>query len=464
MQNFKVEVSKDWKKYTFVIKSNSELELKEKLHKEWYSILTISDIGNIEVSWQSFYFEIIDKAWEEKKWNIKSDDILKAYIKLKDELWYKVKYIYDKIDYSELEKINLINIIEKQYFIYKWNNINKNEIKKENNIIKEQKQEEKKEQKQENFYLKKELEETYKLVEFILKKLKNIIDLKIDKELTRDELEKLTSVYNNIIKIKTSSNISKLKEIWELALKKIWEIELRVLEKRKTKELSLVLNETNKLLKKIWSKKTFIERDKDLIYLSKKFIDKFKVFFDNNFKKEKKEKKELDKKTYYYQKNLLLLNRYKKLRKKLKKESYFNFFKYFSSSEENIKYLDLFRIKTNLVNQNIELLNLKISEENFSYTRVVNTYEKYLRLLNDIFYIIKKPIFYFIFLYSLFFIVFLNLNNFLNLKYNINFITIKYLIFLILIYLFLNFSKTLKTIIFNFAIFWFIFIFFMVNF
>lgn len=458
MQNFKVEVSKDWKKYTFVIKSNSELELKEKLHKEWYSILTISEIGNIEVSGQSFYFEIIDNNWEEKKWNIKSNDILKAYIKLKDELWYKVKYIYDKIDYSELEKINLINIIEKQYIIYKWNNINKNEIKKENE------NETKKDQKQENFYAKKELEETYKLIEFILKKLKNIIDLKIDKELTRDELEKLTSVYNNIIKIKTSSNISKLKEIWELALKKIWEIELRVLENKKTKELSLVLNETNKLLKKIWSKKTFIERDKDLIYLSKKFINKLKKFFDNNFKKEIKEKKELDKKTYYYQKNLLLLNRYKKLRKKLKKEFYLNLNKYLFSSEENKKYVELFKIKTNLVNQNIELLNLKISEENFSYTRVVNTYEKYLRLLNDIFYIIKKPIFYFLFLYSLFFIFFLNLNNFLNLKYNINFITIKYLIFLILIYLFLNFSKSLKTIIFNFAIFSFIFIFFMVNF
>ncbi|MDD4150991.1 MAG: hypothetical protein PHR68_00020 [Candidatus Gracilibacteria bacterium] len=458
MQNFKVEVSKDGKKYTFVIKSNSELELKEKLHKEGYSILTISEIGNIEVSGQSFYFEIIDNNGEEKKGNIKSNDILKAYIKLKDELGYKVKYIYDKIDYSELEKINLINIIEKQYIIYKGNNINKNEIKKENE------NETKKDQKQENFYAKKELEETYKLIEFILKKLKNIIDLKIDKELTRDELEKLTSVYNNIIKIKTSSNISKLKEIGELALKKIGEIELRVLENKKTKELSLVLNETNKLLKKIGSKKTFIERDKDLIYLSKKFINKLKKFFDNNFKKEIKEKKELDKKTYYYQKNLLLLNRYKKLRKKLKKEFYLNLNKYLFSSEENKKYVELFKIKTNLVNQNIELLNLKISEENFSYTRVVNTYEKYLRLLNDIFYIIKKPIFYFLFLYSLFFIFFLNLNNFLNLKYNINFITIKYLIFLILIYLFLNFSKSLKTIIFNFAIFSFIFIFFMVNF
>jgi hypothetical protein len=34
MKNFKVELSKDSKKFTFVLKANYEIELKEKFHKE----------------------------------------------------------------------------------------------------------------------------------------------------------------------------------------------------------------------------------------------------------------------------------------------------------------------------------------------------------------------------------------------------------------------------------------------
>jgi len=72
-----------------------------------------------------------------------------------------------------------------------------------------------------NFYLKKELDETYKLIDFILVKLDNILN---DKEILNLEIEqksKIKDIYNSIIKIKESTNISKLKEIGELALLKI---------------------------------------------------------------------------------------------------------------------------------------------------------------------------------------------------------------------------------------------------
>lgn len=458
MLNFKVEVSKDSKKYTFVLKSNSELELKEKLHKDWYSILAIEEIADMEVSWKSFYFEVLINS-ELKRWNINSSDIFKAYTKLRDDLGYTVKYIYDNENASEWEKLSIINMLEKQYDTYKNQVLSK----------KEQKLEKKEEQIQvetkDNFYAKKELEETYKLIEFILKKLKNIIDLKIDSNLSLEEKMKLTNVYNNIVKIKTSTNIAKLKEIWELALKKVWEIELRVLETKKTKELELVLKETNKLLKKVGSKTSFIEKDKDIVFILKNFFWNTKKYFDTNLKKSEKEKKDYDKESYYYLKNISLLNRYKNLKKQHNKEFLNNILKFvLFLNPENKEFIELYFVKQRLIDQNIKLLELKLQDEYFSYTKVVNTYEKYLKTLLYIFDDIKKPIFYFISLYSVFFIIFIVLNSFFSIDYNINYISIKYLILFILFYLFFELSRSMKLILLNLCIFVLSFVFMQVNF
>jgi len=64
-----------------------------------------------------------------------------------------------------------------------------------------------------NFYLKKELEETYKLIEFVLKKIQNLLSNNSPISLDSEQQEKLNTIYNSIIKFKKSTNISKLKEI-----------------------------------------------------------------------------------------------------------------------------------------------------------------------------------------------------------------------------------------------------------
>ncbi len=214
MKNFKVELSKDSKKYTFVLKANYEIELKEKFHKEWYNILSIVEVDNIDVYGKAFYFEILVNG-ELKKWTINSSDIFKSYLKLRKDLGYTVRYIYDKIDASDEEKQEMIHFLEKQFELF---NINNNQIKKEEIIIKKVSHNDDK--KQENFYAKKELEEAYNIIGFVLIKLKNIIEWKIDENISFEEKEKLTTIYNNLIKVKTSTNIAKLKEVWELAFEK----------------------------------------------------------------------------------------------------------------------------------------------------------------------------------------------------------------------------------------------------
>lgn len=460
MKNFKVELSKDWKKYTFVLKADYEIELKEKFHKEWYNILSISEIDNIEVSGQAFYFEIFVNL-ELKKWTINSSDIFKAYLKLRKELGYRVKYIYDKLDATEEEKIELVNKLEKQFDLF---NINNASLKKEEIIIKKE-DNKNDDNKQENFYLKKELDEAYNIIGFVLIKLKNIIDWKIDETLTSEEKLKLTDIYNNLIKIRNSTNIAKLKEIWELALKKIWKIELWVLENKKTKELELVLKETNKLLKKVGSKTQFIEKEKDLGYILATLWNNFNDFFISNFKKEKEKKQDLDKESYYYQKNKLLLKRYLKLKQEIDKEKLQNLMKFiFSFSQENKDFVIKYNIKQALIKQNIYLLRAKLDNKSFSYTKIVNSYEKGLGWILNIFNLLKNSIFYFTFLYSLFFIIFISLSYYLNLDYNLNLATLKYIILLLFFYFYFTFSKNFALILLNSIFFWFSIAIYLINF
>ena len=133
-------------------------------------------------------------------------------------------------------------------------------------------------------------------------------------------------------------------------------------------------------------------------------------------------------------------------------------------SEEQKDFVTRYNIKKSLVKQNITLLEAKLSNKSFSYTKIVNTYEKWIRNLLDLFNIFKNSLFFLIFLYSLFFILFLASNYFFELNYNINLSTLKYLILLIFLYFFFSLSKNTILIISNSVIFFFLIITYLVNF
>jgi len=49
MQKYKIVASKSQKKYTIIVSADSEAEAKEKLHKDGYSILSVSESLNSEI-------------------------------------------------------------------------------------------------------------------------------------------------------------------------------------------------------------------------------------------------------------------------------------------------------------------------------------------------------------------------------------------------------------------------------
>jgi hypothetical protein len=61
--------------------------------------------------------------------------------------------------------------------------------------------------------MKKELEETYKIIDRVLAKLKFFINLNDNNYINFEKREKLNQIYIEIIKLKTSTNIFKLRQI-----------------------------------------------------------------------------------------------------------------------------------------------------------------------------------------------------------------------------------------------------------
>lgn len=461
MKKYKVSVSKGQKKYTIIISAFNEDEAKEKIHKEWYSVLGVEEFSDRELIGQKFIFQVKDKDKKEiKNWIVIWKDIFKVYLKLRDELFYDVIYLYSEQDKKsdEKEKIKIINTLQEQYNILKW-------VK-----IKDQEKEEEKNQKSllnQEFHLKKDLEETYKLIDFVLFKLKNVIEDKNIYNLDSEQRLKLQDIYNNIIKIKKSTNAAKLKQIWELALLKIGNIELKNLEKLNTKKSKELLNETNKLLKNIWSNRQFIERNKDIKALfelySSNFNNAFKKFLDiKNFFTQKKE--EIDKSSYSYLKTVILLKKYKIKFQENTKELEKNFFLFLLPFKKNQEKKAHILLKRRVIQQNISLLEAKKSWKIYSYTFVKKWYNKIIWFILSYFYLIKPFLFFIVIFYSLFFIISFNLQYYSLLDININYNGLFYFLLLIILLVFTQLSKWFFSLFFNFVIFTFIFIVGVVNF
>lgn len=456
MQNYKLSVTKNGKKYNIIFKAENEKLARERVHKEWYSILSIEQNNQRDELWNVFIFSAYTKEWELKHWKIIWDDIFKVYVKLRKNLEYDVKSLFseeDKISSVE-EKNKIIKDLEEEYnLFYEWKN--KESVDEIRDKIEVEKQENKP---IDNFYLKKELEEVYKLIDFVLLKLQNLISKTDAIEIDLEQIEKLKVIYNSIIKIKKSTNLSKLREIWELALLKIWRIELNEVEKTQKDNIKNLLKQTNILLKKIWSKQTFIEKNKDVWYIINNFFENLNTYF-LKIKQFRTEKEDIDKNSHSYIKNILFLKRYKE---KLKENNIFilkNFIYLLFNSEKRI---DVF-IRRKVIKQNITLFKAKEKGVSFSYTFVKNWFNKIVNYILNFIKNIKQYLFYVIIIYTIMFIAFININYYYKI-WESNYNWIFYFLVIFFIYFILHFTRNLFHIILNFVILFFIIIFWVVNF
>lgn len=451
--NFKFIVSKNQKRYDLIIKANSEIEARDRLHNEGYSILNVEEIENLDILWNKFVFTVA-KDWEVKNWIIYWEDIFKVYLKLKREFEYNIISLYNEQDQNKSDeyKKETLKKIEEEYYLFsnKW-------VKKE---LEEQKQIKKILNKEnileQDFYLKKELEETYKLTDFVLKKLQNLINNAFF-DIWIEQKEKLVFVYNGLIAIKNWRNINKLREVIELALIKVWELELNYLEKTKDKKLSFLLKETNSLLKSVWSKEQILEIEKNFIYRLKSKLSVFKEIF---VELKRKDKNTQDKETHSYIKTMVLIKKYKEKKIEVNKELNKNLFFIFWNKEKK----DALLLKKLVINQNISILEAKLKGKVFSYTRIVKWYKALENMFINTLKSLTSHITVIVFIYSLFFIVFINLNHFWIINTGIDTRGIVILIYILFLLLIFYLTKGFISFVFYFVFFIFLNIFFTVNF
>jgi len=124
---------------------------------------------------------------------------------------YNIIKLYSDLDIKKADdyKKNILLELEEQYKYFK--NTKKEKLREseesgKNKVV------DKNEINVDNFYLKKELEETYKLIDFVLNKLNKLL---AENKYNLNDLkkEKLKNLYNSLIKIKSSTNTTKLKEV-----------------------------------------------------------------------------------------------------------------------------------------------------------------------------------------------------------------------------------------------------------
>jgi len=443
------------------LNADSDVLAKKKVHDEWYSILGVKKIDDTKIEGHKFLFEAIDKNWGIKKWKVVANDPFKVYVKLREWLWYNVKFLYSEedIDKSEWEKLDILENLKGQYELYFAHN-KKNRSSDSKEHIKEKEVNKKK---LENFYLKKELDQTYRLIDFVLIKLKNVLEKAEDKDVNKEKKEKIQKLYNAIIKVKKSTNISKLKEVWELALKKIWEIELSIVEKYKDKDSKKLLKETNSLLKKIGSKEHFVEKDKDISYILHKIWEKIK---DKVSFKMWKKSDWLDRESTSYWKTKLLIEKYQEKQKQNKLNILKNFYVFILPIWKNKEKAENLILRKKVINQNIVILKAKVTGKLVSYTNVIKWYNNFLHLLILLLKNINKYINIFIYISSILIILY-----FTGLKIGINFNFINFnidailtLVGIVILNILISLTSWVKTMILNIALYMFLLILWVVNF
>jgi hypothetical protein len=453
MQKYKIVASKSQKKYTLIISADSESQAKEKLHKEGYSILSVQEAWDNKIIWNKFLFQI-EKDGEVKNGVIVGKDIFKVYIKLRDELWYNIVFLYPEGDEAHNNAEKKQKIIGQ---LIKWYDL-------QQKVIKQKKTNENKE---ESFYLQKELNETYLLLAKAIEKFDSIFNNRENYNLDNDTFYKLEKIYEKLIHVKWSTNLSKLKEIWELALIKVAKIELQNVEKNKDKESRDLLKETNNLLKKIGSSRHFIEEDKDIKKKIQSFFNNISkaLIFHKKWKNEKWKwnKNLIDKDSYNFLKTVLLLEKYQDKLDTNSKEIKKNI-KLFINPLSKSTYKEKIYLKRKVIRQNISILKAKKSWWITSYTWVKKWYGKITNVIFYTFGFLWEITTFFVYAYITIFLSILSLKNIEWFNFQINTYPIVFLLLGFILIFFLHISKNLILLSLNIVFFSFIFIFSLVNF
>jgi len=245
MQTFQAICAKNNQRVELVVQYNTLDEERADLHNQGYSIIEIRETTTSSTIGKVFYFELSIDG-KRKNGQIQSPDILKAYVKLTDDLHYTVVSIYESSDASEQEKLLITSRVRAGYDIYR-NQKSTKALKKENTEASAP--DSTRSDDITNSYVGKELQGYYLLIDKVLVKIETLLDL-YGATLVEDRRIKLQNLHQSIKQLKNTTNIDKLRLVANAALIKIGEVELELIRGTTDTKKQEFLKETNELLRK----------------------------------------------------------------------------------------------------------------------------------------------------------------------------------------------------------------------
>lgn len=360
MPFFRVIAAKNNQKVELTAKFDSELSARESLHHDGYSIIEIRETAApAEVVGNVFYFEI-ELQGQKKSGQIRSDDIFKAYKKLVDDLGYRLISIAATADASDEEKAYTTAKARESYDEFKRRNapasapqptVSKNE---------------KTESTEQEGVFAREVRKYQTIISIVYNKLELFINTHSE-NLGEDRVAKIKELLPVLRQMRQASNIDKLRIVGEASLMKIGELEMELLAKNKKLERSQFLKETNSLLKDLGSSKR-VGNDLDIV--KKKLGEFFQEMKNTAAPEEKTVEKKIDTSSFAFLKNLRELSLYQERLKAIRKEILKSFF----GDAKKKKRLVL---KKRLIEQNISIIESRISKRKFSYTKLVKGIKYY---------------------------------------------------------------------------------------
>lgn len=397
---FKAVCSKENQKLTISLEAESVDIARETLHKQGYSIIEIN-IDTAEGEWWNFFFFDIRVDGLIKSWQIQSNDIFKAYKKLVQDLGHDVVYIYTTKNMPEEQKMVITAKVKSGYDLYLQSTRTKEQD--EQDIEDERKDVNADVYNQISVETKKEIDKYNKIIDSIIEKIQNIF-IKYHDTLLPEKKTKLEEVQQALYQSKSGTNVGKIKLIAETALLKIGEFELELAKLEVWEERKKFFESTNKLLKEVGSKSKFeIKEEKQL----PPFILKIKSIFQKISEKaqeieasnpeQKDTKKTVDKSSFVFYKNLRELKIYKDL---LKKTEILIFKNIVHLQFSEVKRLSL---KRKLLYQNIQIIENRINNKNFSYTKIIRGADYYIHVILRILAYLGDILLYWLLIYAIFF-------------------------------------------------------------
>lgn len=388
---FQATCSKWSKKLTLTLNANDLETARNTLHSQWYSIIEIHESVDQNTANGNFFYFDAKINWILQSWKIQSTDIFKSYKKLSEDLKYDILYIYTNEWMPEEAKKIITAKVRDGYRLYKESlgqDLDEQDEKKGQSVDQQEMQEISRE-------VLKEIEKYTKVIDSSVEKIQNIF-LKYHETITIEQKSKLENLENILIQTKWTKNLWKIKTTVESWLIMIWETELSLLKIGMTDEKQKFLDETNALLKQVWSKDR-IETD-----FQKENTLEFKI---NNFFTRKKnveivpEKEKKDINSFIYYKNKRELDIYKK---KLNSIEIDILKAIWSFQLNSIKKLFL---KRKLITQNIEIIDNRINKRAISYTKILHGIEFHMHRLFLFVWMITNILFYTLFFYTLIYII-----------------------------------------------------------